>query len=345
MKCSLLIILLLICMLTKAGVQDSSMQVVRLNYEQVLVSPLDLSEGKGHLWNLCNMDKLKTLSYERIFRNDSTIVDVFDGSIYKYKENGSCLELLRCEQPTWWLAYSSPISMCEGRADLWQSDSCTFSSRGVYCGKYAISQAGKYISSVVAAGTLVLSEEDTLQNVFLQHEQLSSDMLFYNDSAISSTPAKMSCMEENYQWKIVGFPYPLLVSKKQTVLLGGQIVFQNRKFFVLRLSPDINEKIVKTQKQNTSGVEDGHKSQVISECDISCDENNQVKVTLDVKQSLRATVILSTLRGMLLRRKTWQCQSSQQNEILLDCSGLSRGQYVISIEVGGDMASKKFIVK
>lgn len=152
-------------------------------------------------------------------------------------------------------------------------------------------------------------------------------------------------MEENYQWKIVGFPYPLLVSKKQTVLLGGQIVFQNRKFFVLRLSPDINEKIVKTQKQNTSGVEDGHKSQVISECDISCDENNQVKVTLDVKQSLRATVILSTLRGMLLRRKTWQCQSSQQNEILLDCSGLSRGQYVISIEVGGDMASKKFIVK
>ena len=26
-------------------------------------------------------------------------------------------------------------------------------------------------------------------------------------------------------------------------------------------------------------------------------------------------------------------------------SGLSRGQYVISIEVGGDMASKKFIVK
>lgn len=217
-------------MLTKAGVQDSSMQVVRLNYEQVLVSPLDLSEGKGHLWNLCNMDKLKTLSYERIFRNDSTIVDVFDGSIYKYKENGSCLELLRCEQPTWWLAYSSPISMCEGRADLWQSDSCTFSSRGVYCGKYAISQAGKYISSVVAAGTLVLSEEDTLQNVFLQHEQLSSDMLVYNDSAISSTPAKMSCMEENYQWKIVGFPYPLLVSKKQTVLLGGQIVFQNRKF-------------------------------------------------------------------------------------------------------------------
>lgn len=136
------------------------------------------------------MDKLKTLSYERIFRNDSTIVDVFDGSIYKYKENGSCLELLRCEQPTWWLAYSSPISMCEGRADLWQSDSCTFSSRGVYCGKYAISQAGKYISSVVAAGTLVLSEEDTLQNVFLQHEQLSSDMLVYNDSAISSTPAK-----------------------------------------------------------------------------------------------------------------------------------------------------------
>lgn len=50
-------------------------------------------------------------------------------------------------------------------------------------------------------------------------------------------------------------------------------------------------------------MEDGHKSQVISECDISCDENNQVKVTLDVKQSLRATVILSTLRGMLLRRK------------------------------------------
>lgn len=72
---------------------------------------------------------------------------------------------------------------------------------------------------------------------------------------------------------------------------------------MLRLSPNINEEIAKVQKQNASGVEDGHKYRVISECDISCDENNQVKVTLGVKQFSQATVIVSTLSGMLLRRK------------------------------------------
>lgn len=298
-----------------------------LSYQEVGQS------GSGQVWDFSSIepeDKACKMSYS----GDSIITGLENGTMYKYLLHDDTLKMISHESPLQLMNYEHPISLLRFPMVLNEELSSRFSGRGYYSDKYRTTTCGDYLVEADASGTLILTEHDTLYNVLRLHSVRTASLTMTCDTASEKDDIRQE-IEERYTWFAPGYRYPVFVSLNRVNYYSMQPVsdFQASYRYLpeqQRMLPDsVNEEIARKHEQPQSPLTN-HKVTVTG---------HTINVYYELNGAAHVTMLVADIMGILHKRQERYCDSAGEYYTTLDCTGLRRGDYILYINVNGQVKS------
>ena len=249
----------------------------------------------------------------------------------------------------------------------------TFHGRGTYCDKLAMRTYGRYRTKAERLGTMVLPDGDTLRNVLhLKTERISAaryypialrdslrpankdSVMLWLDTDSDTTRAVIA------RWYVPGCRYPVLEAR--TLFHGTE----SAPYFTLALyyPPSVQAEQQRSAASHNSlermfvagnmadigAVPDGNGGKGESAVD-GTDGNQSIRnvvvstsgqtVTVSYELTEDATVkaMVCNVAGMVLRQESQSGVAGTNNEMAINCVGLRHGQYVLYLNVNGQVNS------
>lgn len=316
------------------------------DYFEVNVPFSFLQGGTCQTWNFCDLEQGFSKRMEIFLDQDSCMNLVFDGNFYIYKDAYYSLDLIRQEQPTYWLAYSQPIKNILPNSFFGSRDSCVFKAKGKYCEKNILTKKGILVEKVDADGIAILANSDTLNNINRHHGIITSVIEIFEDSTDKAKPILLQEKEEYFHWYIKDFFLPILLLYSKTLLKDGNQILYEKSAYLMDIKGK-NQILEKKHQREIKNVQSlNQKSSPITSHTVSYNnESKELCVSIIVNRPIKVTLLVSTTNGVLMLHSQIYCENVTTNEAKLDCSTLPKGQYVVFIQSGKYVESKKFIIQ
>ena len=249
----------------------------------------------------------------------------------------------------------------------------TFHGRGTYCDKLAMRTYGRYRTKAERLGTMLLPDGDTLRNVLhLKTERISAARYYpiaLRDSLrpatadslrlwlTTDTAATRTVVD---RWYAPSCQYPVLETR---ALFHGT---DAAPYFTLALyyPPSIQEEQQRSADSGNSqerlfvagnmadndavsdskggkgdsAVDGTDGSQIIKNVSVST-SGQTVTVSYELTEDATVNAMVCNVSGMVLRQESQSGVAGSCNEMTINCIGLRRGQYVLYLNVNGQVAS------
>ena len=309
--------------------------------------------GQGVCWDFSDVDE-HDVRREIIISKDSNVVYslIDDNNILFFKENNNVLFNIGKENTLYKINYQIPIVSMKYPFAFGDSIGTVYQGSGVYCGDHLTKVEGIVSIKADGYGALCITEGDTIYNVLRIHSIRTSSIAMDVDTlALDTIPKKLE-IEDVYQWYANGYRYPVYETYSNTCYddLIPVSSYQTAYRFLpetqqLTLANDfLNEEI-----RNDNAVEgdddylngNEHSSSGILHHEVSV-HGSTVSINCSVDSDADIIALISDSRGIVYKRRDMTCNANQNYTIDIDCSGLHHGEYILYINVNGQIYNDKF---
>ena len=253
-----------------------------------------------------------------------------------------------------------------------------FHGTSAYCEKVFSRTFGTYRVEVDGTGSMVLPLGDTLRHVSRVHSTKLTSARFFPkvqrermlkavvdsikfpvDSIRQGIAMDTLVVETNtYRWYAAGYRYPVL----EVISTGykGEKPWTTEAFYCApedqqQLYDPENEEARKlladngsngsngsgTENDNSPDKEDGKKSvdDILQDLNIVVN-NNTITVGYTLRQDATVTALVCDISGVVYRQQSQTGQTGDHYQMTILCDGLRRGQYVLYMNVNGQVTSQ-----
>ena len=308
--------------------------------------------GENQLWDMGTIydaDPLPMLSLRRDSLGRHSVI--FGREVRSFAKVAEELMYVECESPLRHAWHHSPAIVLRFPLTYGDTLSSPFHHTGRYSGRYYFNEDGIHTVEADAAGSLILTG-DTMGNVLRVHSRKTSSIVMGLDSAmLSQLPAKRQTTD-CYTWYARGYRYPFLCSVIQTLNDDTCPVEVVRKSYFLppsiqaSLADSVNEGIRLRDLQMRDSC---RKAPPCASFHYTMRlDGNTLIVDYSPGSSpgkeTTVTLVLSDSMGIVYRRKSVSDASGEPSSIRTDCSGLRHGQYILYINVNGNVYHENFVI-
>lgn len=297
-------------------------------------------EGENVTWDFSHED------YDA--NPDTTSVSLYDmknrllwddnGTMTTYRQTGDSLIICREETPRYEMDFDIPIVRMIYPFFYGQTITSPFSGKGIYEDVYALNEKGYAHINGDAYGTLILAEGDTLKNVLRVHTTLQSDM----DITTSSTGeyvGTLTKVADTYEWYARGYRYPVLKTTSNYIISEGNAILTRTS--AQRISPEMQEELDDEENEELRRASDAPS---IINYDVTVN-GNTVTITYDLMGDAHIGMTLADSKGIVYWRHEEDRLAGEGYQTQVPLAGLLRGQYVIYINVNGEISNCKVNVE
>ena len=325
-----------------------------------IVDYMDAGEaGENAVWNFNGIDcsgiyyiKYNTLDSSQFVGYDTqnTYTFSFDHNHLMLSNKESALQCMNYLQPQ--LLQVFPFQYNE-------TFSKEYSGEGRYCGTHYERTFGTIQITADGQGTLILADNDTLSNTLRVYTINTASIRLNSDSCRNDSDNMKQVITERYQWFTRGFRYPVFETVTSSTYNNLNYVSTQQYAYCCppsvqsEITDSINEEIryrdILDRQNGKNPKDDNPKSDKKGDKCIFdyklIQDGNQVVLTYDISENAHIHIIVVDIMGVVY------CNIRQTNEagngytIGIDGSGLRRGQYIIYMNVNGNIYNNKIQVK
>lgn len=222
----------------------------------------------------------------------------------------------------------------------------SFICEGVYCGNHPFRETGTTFVKVDAVGSIVLTGNDTIQNVKRVHTIDTYSVCMDIDSVALDTARLTQIIDERYEWFVPESQYPLLECGTSTSYLNLEALGTTTFAFCNMTEPMASYYIKEdedTYEEDASFYEKTQDSDIFHYRIDTSGSIITISYSLDSDASI--TAILSSYMGMTYRHKEWSESGGQGYFTTIDGNGLRSGTYILYINVNGKIYSEKVFIQ
>ena len=377
---SITIALALICTIANAQNIIGSHQVRvndEVKKQQVEYAAVD-STGQGMVWDLSEMEFTKwepTATYTTEDSRKGVVTGTERNTRYYYESKPEALLLRGFENNLLKVEYDQPevlLRMPLVYGDRYEGQ---FHGTSAYCEKVFSRTFGTYRVEVDGTGSMVLPLGDTLRHVSRVHSTKLTSARFFPkvqrermlkavvdsikfpvDSIRQGIAMDTLVIEtDTYRWYAAGYRYPVL----EVISTGykGEKPWTTEAFYCApedqqQLYDPENEEARKlladngsngsgTENGNSPDKEDGKKSvdDILQDLNVVVN-NNTITVGYTLQQDATVTAMVCSTSGVVYRQQSQTGQTGDHCQMKILCNGLRRGQYVLYMNVNGQVTSQ-----
>lgn len=375
-----IIALALICTIANAQNIKGSHEVRandEVKKQQVEYAAVD-STGQGMVWDLSEVEFTKwepTATYTAEDSRKGVVIGTERNTRYYYESKPEALLLRGFENNLLKVEYDQPevlLRMPLVYGDRYEGQ---FHGTSAYCEKVFSRTFGTYRVEVDGTGSMVLPLGDTLRHVSRVHSTKLTSARFFPkvqrermlkavvdsikfpvDSIRLGVVKDTLVVETNtYRWYAAGYRYPVL----EVISTGykGEKPWTTEAFYCApedqqQLYDPENEearKLLADNESNGSGTEngnspdkeDGKKSvdDILQDLNVVVN-NNTITVGYTLRQDATVTALVCDISGVVYRQQSQTGQADDHYQMTILCDGLRRGQYVLYMNVNGQVTSQ-----
>ncbi len=332
-------------------------------------------DGDSIVWNF-NALQLNGEEYPvNYFKTSKTdLAGIENSSMQQYSVSRDSLLLKIDENPLSIIRLEKPEVIMVFPAVYEDERTGYFYGKGKYCDRLELDVAGLTHSKVDGYGTLILPENDTIPDVLrvcsvkktstysrpvtsgfkidtpcdssLSHEQV----LFRLEQDTACTVTK------SYRWYAQGSRYPVLEITQINGVINGDTVRSTQKAYVFHPldQQELPEDTANLAVRKQDLPEKGSSPQATGMDEINTITNwiiktypnpviDQMKISLQSDVPGKAQVSVYSLQGQLIYQKEFGVPAGSHTETL-DMNLLTRGSYILKVEIG-NKSERKVIVK
>lgn len=280
---------------------------------------------------------------ELLYEGDSLVLCVGNKSIQKYLVNDNGIWQIGWETNLELMEYQAPVCLIIFPMTYGESLSNIFYGKGKYCDLYDIDVCGTHETEIDACGTMIIGENDTLQQVIRLHsirtQSMAMDAL---PSQLDSALTKRQQIEERYVWYARGYRYPVMemVSRASYYQLSLISTYQETYQFLphvqrLAYTDSLNEAIALRDSMSANPSQHGIIHYMVSL------SGSELVIDYDLESQAQVTFLLSDVRGILYRKKVFTEEEGIGYQTRIDCFGLHTGDYILYMNINGQIYSEK----
>ena len=345
--------------------------------QQVEYAAVD-STGQGMVWDLSEVEFTKwepTATYTAEDSRKGVVIGTERNTRYFYESKPEALLLRGFENNLLKVEYDQPevlLRMPLVYGDRYEGQ---FHGTSAYCEKVFSRTFGTYRVEVDGTGSMVLPLGDTLRHVSRVHSTKLTSARFFPkvqrermlkavvdsikfpvDSIRLGVVKDTLVVETNtYRWYAAGYRYPVL----EVISTGykGEKPWTTEAFYCApedqqQLYDPENEearKLLADNESNGSGTEngnspdkeDGKKSvdDILQDLNVVVN-NNTITVGYTLRQDATVTALVCDISGVVYRQQSQTGQTGDHCQMTILCDGLRRGQYVLYMNVNGQVTSQ-----
>lgn len=304
--------------------------------------------GENVFWNYCDVPVLKS-DYKVCYSGDSVLTAITPNAIYRYLHDGAGLQFIGFENPLVIMDYNVPVTQVVYPMAYGDTVVSEFNGTGKYSNVYDVIRTGQILHEADAIGAMALIEGDTLRNVLRIHSVRTCAVQMNVDTAYVDTLKNIKQeIEEQYTWYARGYRYPVFETLSRTTFDNMRPVSVYQTAFRClpeeqrELADSLNEDIAR--KDSILGP--GHlppRPVVMTSRHVAVN-GSTVTVSYDMEADAHVTFIVAGTAGMLYRKKELNCEKGTCHSTVIDCGGLRSGEYILYINVGGNVESEIIVL-
>lgn len=332
--------------------------------KQIVAYAAEAEDAQPVVWDIRDMEICggkHSVSYTEVYGKEQLVAGIENNTLHYYEQAHDSLLAWGYENNLTKTVYNRPMMLLHTPLVYGKQHSGLFHGRMAYCERMFSRVCGSWTVKVDGTGMLLLPGGDTLRHVSRVHiremkavrhyPHISTDRElkayvdsiapYTTDSIIAAMQDSMLTMTDTYRWYAAGYRYPIL----ETVTAGntGQ---QPQSSIAYYCPPENQELLADTENENVRELlaeavgqgAGGERQSPMSRCDVSV-HGQTVKVNFDLTEDATVKGLISNVSGIMLRQQSRHHEAGRGYEMELDCSGLSRGEYVLYMNVNGIVES------
>lgn len=275
------------------------------------------------------------------------LYQIADNDVESYSCTSGCLRLCSSENRFFRMSYYKPKLAMKFPFQYGDSLSAPFMGYGNYCGDHSISVCGQVILQADGVGKLILSGNDTLNNVLRVYSLTTTSLNM--ETIVASIDSSMSRqeIEEKYEWYAKGYRYPVFKTVQRTSFKNDVLVGTTR--YALRFLPEsyllsgdyVNDSIrhadsIAVSRGGMQAHEATHYSVHV--------EGSQVVIDYESEGNTSLSIVLSDSMGVIYKQQRIHAMAGGHETITFNCSDLHRGQYILYFNENGHVTSKTIAI-
>lgn len=301
--------------------------------------------GKGQVWDF-SKKLCSKLSSQVMFTKDSTdVISVIDASKNSYYHIASdTLVLIGSESYLEKRDYIIPKISKRFPLEYGDSLFMPFRCEGMYCGNHPFREEGTTTIKVDAMGSIVLAENDTVDNVRRVHTIDTYSICMDLDYVALDTAKLTQVIEERYEWYLPWAEYPIIEDVTSTTYYNMDAI-GTTKYAYCNLPEDMVDYYITPLDEDAPDEPDEIGGEISGEPDIIHynveTRGGIVNITYDLDADATISTIVATHMGMVYSHREWTQKSGLGYTAQIDCNGLRPGIYILYINVNGKVYSEK----
>ena len=331
-------------------------------YSQVNLSDMDLAStdslqksriryfspgngGRDKVWNFSGKLSSKESSQVKFVKDSTGIVSIMEqGKNLYYRTTPDTLILFGCESSLEKREYARGKISKIFPLEFGDSIMMPFRCEGVYCGNHPFREIGTTIVKVDADGSMILRENESINNVRRVHTIDSYSICMDIDSAALDTAQLTQVIDERYEWYLPNSQYPIIETVTSTTYLNMDVI-GTTKYAYCNLPEDKSDYYITPEDENNPKDPDDisdEEQQIPGVIHYNIETNGKtVQITYDLDADAAITTIVANHTGLLCISKQWTQPAGQGYSVQIDCNGLRPGIYILYINVNGKVYSEK----
>ena len=340
----------------------------RIVKQQVALSP-DGECRQDMVWDLRDMEELnngRKVCYTEVYDKPLQVAGIENSTRHYYEQRGDSLLAWGYENNLTRAEYDRPILLLHTPLVYGSRHEGQFHGTEAYCEKVFSRLFGSYEVTVDGTGMMLLPSGDTLRHVSRVHvrertairhyphvgtvQELKNyvDSIVYTADSIRMQMAQEPLtVTDTYRWYAEGYRYPII---EVVTTDGGDdgdtayTAYYTAPEEELSLDDEENKTvreqlaILDSQGEGGDTTEQATHPSAMSRHDITV---NGQTVTIDYDLTEGATVkgLVCNVMGMVFRQRSQHHEAGEHYQMQLNCSGLRRGEYVLYLNVNGQVTS------
>ncbi len=334
---------------------------------EVMAVPSHVAAGSKCVWDFSMLEQTGE-RHETIYMADSAdcLTSIDERCIRRNVVSPTGVYVCTDETPLYKFEYDNQLQVL--RFPLCYGDSAGFavSGGGLYCKTRRIAFTGNGTISADGYGRLVLEDGDTIDNVLLVRHIQTKDVRMDIDSVALDATDYRTERTETRMWYAPGYRYPLFEVVTSTSLCHGTPVASASVAYrylpqqqAASLYDPVNEEIREavaggrylagasfTGGRDTDASTDGDGNGdgmagagILNDLDVTV-SGGMVSVSYSLTESASVTALVCDASGIVYRRGE-SASIAGGNSMTVNCSGLRHGEYILYLNVNGQVTDSK----
>lgn len=282
---------------------------------------------------------------------DELIIGMEHNTMYYYRLTNDSLLQLGHENPSVEWEYTIPLVLIKFPLNYGKSTSATYQSKGLYSGSVKMQTQGSITTAADAYGRMILPSRDTLKHVL----RVSTTQTIYDlpnkyyDNSLNNDKGKQV---ETCRWYSKGYRYPVFETVRNINLSDSTEIFSTAFFFPPQdhfyLDTDKDNLAVLDSLWNLEHTLPDDKNNLTPTPNLSYNfYPNPVESLLMLEYYLEnatsVSVTMYSMDGKLIKSISMQKLDKGLHVETIDCTSLSKGIYILKLQIGQESVNEKII--